>query len=131
MTTKQRTELARGKHNHLMNVQENEEDDPEDNKAVQMLNAMLYSGALGLNDDRLYLDNCLTITAIKNKTYISNVCKADKELNVSCNPGVATMAQVGTLGGLDCWYMPEGIANILLIHKLEQLCHITYGSWDK
>ena len=27
--------------------------------------------------------------------------------------------------------MPEGIVNILLMHKLEQKCRITYDSWDK
>ena len=32
---------------------------------------------------------------------------------------------------MDCWYMPEGIANILLMHKLKQLYRITYDSWDR
>ena len=32
---------------------------------------------------------------------------------------------------MQCWYMSEGIANIILMHKLEQLHRITYHSWDE
>ena len=91
-----------------------------------MLNVMVYNGGVGLDDNRLNLGNCSTVTAIKNNSYLSNVREADKEINMSCNAGVATT----TLGGIDCWYMPEGIANILSMYELEQLDPITYDSWD-
>ena len=35
----------------------------------------------------------------------------------------------GTYGGLQVLNMPEGIANIFSMPKLEKLHHITYDSW--
>ena len=60
----------------------------------------------------LYLNNCSTVMTTKNKNYLSNVCEVDEELSVSCNTREAMTAQVGMLGGIDCWYMPDDIANI-------------------
>jgi hypothetical protein len=37
----------------------------------------------------------------------------------------------GTYGKLQVWYLPEGIANIFSMHKLEKMYHITYNSWDQ
>jgi len=59
----QRAELARNERNMLMNVQA--EMDMED--GVSLLNVMLLNRSNGLSDDRLYLDNCYTVTAGKNK----------------------------------------------------------------
>jgi hypothetical protein len=36
---------------------------------------------------------------------------------------------MGSYGNLKVWYLPEGIANIFLMHELEKLYRITYDSW--
>ena len=54
---------------------------------------------------------------------------AAKEHVVEAERGIYTVKE-RTLGGIDCWYMPKGIANILQMHELKQLYHITYDSSD-
>ncbi len=41
-----------------------------------------------------------------------------------------TTHQKGTYGKLIVWYIPNGIANIFSMHKLEQQYRITYDSWE-
>ena len=68
MTDEQRAELAAGERKMLMNIGEEIEDGQE---GVQLLNVMLLNnGNNGLSDDRLYLDNCSTVTAVKNKEFL-------------------------------------------------------------
>ena len=40
------------------------------------------------------------------------------------------MNQEGKYGKLAMWYMPEGIANIILMSELEKQYRITYNSWE-
>ena len=54
----------------------------------------------------------------------------NKYLSVSCNAGVAQAQQLGDLGDMESWYMPNGIANILSQHQVEQKYRITYDSWE-
>jgi hypothetical protein len=35
---------------------------------------------------------------------------------------------MGKYGSINAWYIPEGIANIFSMHKLEKKCRITYDS---
>ena len=125
MSDEQRVELAGNERKMLMNVQE--EDKQE---GASLLNVMLLNKRNVLSDDRLYLDNCSTVTAMKKKDFLKNVREADQYLSVSCNAGVAKAQQVGDLGDMESWYMPDGIANILSQHQVEQKYQVTYDSWD-
>jgi hypothetical protein len=37
----------------------------------------------------------------------------------------------GKYGRLKVWYIPDGITNIISMHKLEKMYCITYDSWDR
>ena len=39
------------------------------------------------------------------------------------------MNKRGTYGNLKVWYLPDGIANIISMHELEEAYCITYDSW--
>ena len=65
------------------------EDEIDDQEWVSLLNILLLSnGKNGLQDDRLYLDNCLMVTAVKNKKLLKDLKDGKQNLNVSCNAGV-------------------------------------------
>ncbi len=36
----------------------------------------------------------------------------------------------GTFGGINVWYLPDGIANIFSMHELEWSYRIMYDSWE-
>ena len=84
ITMEQQVELACGECMHLMNVQEEKEGtgDGAYTKAVTLMNVMMFNIRTGLDNDRLYLDNCSTVTSIKNKKYLLNVREAKGELKV-------------------------------------------------
>ena len=134
MSDNQRAQLAAGEHKMLMNVEE----EMEEQEGVNMMSVMMLSNGgsehgvrrNGLSDDRLYLDNRSTVTAVKNKEFLKNLRDAEQDLSVSYNAGVAKASQLGDLGKMESWYMPDGIANILSQHQVEQKYHVTYDSWD-
>jgi len=79
MLEEQRAELTSGEQKILMNVQE-EMDEEEYADDVSLLNVALLQGKKkrnGLSDDRLYLDKCSTVTAVKNPAFLNNVRDAD------------------------------------------------------
>lgn len=131
MTDEQRAELAADKRKMLMHMEE-EIYDQED--VVSLMNVMLLNNKInkrnGLSDDRLYLTNCSTVTAVKNKDLLKNIRRMEHELNVSCNTGVAKANQIGKLGKLQCWYKSDGIANILFQHQVEKKYRVIYDNWD-
>jgi len=79
MSDNQRAQLAAGTRKMLMNVEEEME---EENESVNMMSVMMLSSEAGVrrngpSDDRLYLDNCSTVTAMKNKEFLSNLRDAE------------------------------------------------------
>ena len=132
MTDEQRAELASGERKMLMNVEE----EMEQEEGVNMMSIMLLNKTAkplqrnGLSDDRLYLNNYSTVIAVKNKDFLKNMRNADQHISVSCNAGVGKAHQLGDLGDMESWYMPNRIANILLQHQMEQKYQITYDSWE-
>jgi hypothetical protein len=72
----------------------------------------------------------LTVTAFKSEKYLKGIKTMDHGINVICNPGVVVTNKMGSFGGLNVWYIPSGIANILSIHKLKKHYRITYGNWE-
>ncbi len=56
-------------------------------------------------------------------------------MRINCNSGAMRTNTVGDfvghcLGGLNAWYIPEGIANIFSVNELEKRYCITYYSWQ-
>ncbi len=56
--------------------------------------------------------------------------KVREGIKINCDTGLVTRNLKRNYGGLKVWYVPEGIANIFSMHKLERLYRITYDSWD-
>ncbi len=51
-------------------------------------------------------------------------------IKINCNAGAVMTDKRGKYGGLNVWYIPDGITNIFSMHELEKMYHITYNSWD-
>jgi hypothetical protein len=51
-------------------------------------------------------------------------------IKINCNAGAAVTNMKGKFGRLNVWYLPDGIANILSMHKLEKMYRIIYNSWE-
>ena len=70
------------------------------------------------------------MVAFKNDKYLKGVKKVREGIKINCNAGSVMSNLKGNYGRLKVWYVPEGIANIFSMHKLERLYCITYNSWD-
>jgi hypothetical protein len=77
-----------------------------------------------------YLDGCLMVTAFKSGKYLENLHRVEQGIKINCNSGVMRTNQMGKYGRLKVWHIPEGIANIFSVNKLEKKHHITYNSWQ-
>ena len=75
--------------------------------------------------NRVYLDNCSTITAFKNAKYICNIKTQKKGMQVNCNAGSIKTNRKGEHKRVESWYMPKGIANIFSMNEIEKLHRIT------
>jgi hypothetical protein len=42
-------------------------------------------------------------------------------VQINCNAGAITTNKRGTYGNLKVWYLPDGIANIISMHELEEM----------
>ena len=115
-----------------MNIEAQEEEGGKEQEAQeghQMLHVTLAQGG-ALPDDRAYLDGCSTDTAVKSDKHLKNIKTARGGVKINCNAGTVTTNLQGTFEGLKVWYLPDGIENILSMHKLEQSYRIMYDSWD-
>jgi hypothetical protein len=50
-------------------------------------------------------------------------------VKINCNAGAISTNKRGEYENLKVWYLPDGTANIILMHELESLYRITYDSW--
>jgi hypothetical protein len=98
-------------------------------EAHQLMHVTLAQGA-ALPDNRAYLDGCSTVTAFKSKKYLKGIKKQDVAIKINCNAGTVITNLMGKYGSINVWYIPEGIANIFLMHELEKKYRITYDSWQ-
>ena len=96
--------------------------------ANQLLHVTLTQGG-ELPDDRVYLDGCSTVTAFKNERYLRNVKTEEQGVWINCNAGAIITNKSRMYGNLKVWYLPDGIANIISMNKLESIYRITYDSW--
>jgi hypothetical protein len=78
----------------------------------------------------ILLDNQSTVDVFSNKSLLRNVREAPNTCRISCNAGVVTTNMIGDLPGypVPVWYHPDGIANILSLHRVSQHCRVTYDS---
>ena len=115
-----------------MNIEAQGEEGGKEQEAQeghQMLHVTLAQGG-ALPDDRAYLNGCSTVTAFKSDKHLKNIKTVRGGVKINCNTGTVTRYLQGTYGGLKVWYLPDRIANIFLMHKLERSYRITYNSWD-
>ncbi len=93
------------------------------------MHVTLAQGAV-LPINRAYLDGCSTIMAFKSKKYLKGIKKQDGKIKINCNASTVVMDLMGKYGSINTWYIPEGIVNIFLMHKLSKKYRITYNSWQ-
>ena len=114
-----------------MNLEAQEESTQESaKKAQQLFNVTLAQGG-ELPDNRVYLDECSDVIAFKNDKFLKSIKMKARGVKINCNVGAITIStnKRGQYGNLKVWYLPDGIANIILMHELKLLYRITYGSW--
>jgi hypothetical protein len=95
----------------------------------QLLHVSLTQGG-DLPDDRAYLDGCLMVTAFKNKRFLKEIRTVKGGIKINCNAGAVVTNKKGKFGRLNIWCLPDGIANIFSMHKLEKMYRITYDSCE-
>ena len=83
-----------------------------------------------LPDNRAYLDQCSTVTAFKTDKYLTGVKTVRNGIKINCNAGAVTTNEMWLFGRLNVWYIPNGIANIFLMHEHKKHYRIMYKSWQ-
>ena len=77
----------------------------------------------------ILLDSQSTVDLFSNPRLLTNIRSIDKELKVRCNAGIATTNLIGDLPGYGTvWYLKDGIANILSLHRVASKLHVQYDS---
>jgi hypothetical protein len=112
-----------------MALQSKEGVDKHQEEGHKLRHVTLAQGG-ALPDNRAYLDGCSTVMAFKLKKYIKEVEEGDAGIKINCNAGAVVTNQMGKYESINAWYIPEGIANIFSIHKLEKKHRIMYDSWQ-
>ena len=115
-----------------MNVEAQDEQGGKEEEAQeghQLLHVTLAKGG-ELPDDRAYLDGCSTVTAFKTDKHLKNIKTVKGGVRINCNVGTVATNLRGTYGGIKVWYLPDGIANIFSMHKIERSYRIMYDSWE-
>jgi hypothetical protein len=92
--------------------------------AHQFFHASMVQGE-ELPDCQAYLDGCLMVMAFKSKKHLSNICTVASGAKINCNAGNLKTNQQGDYGTMSVWFIPEGIANIFSMNKLEKKYRIT------
>ena len=59
------------------------------------------------------------MTVFKNNKYLTGVKEVRERIKINCNAGAVVMNMRGRYGILKVWYLPDRIANIFSMHKLE------------
>ena len=113
-----------------MNLEEQGKTKDQQEEGHQLLNVTLAQGG-NLPENQAYLDGCSMVTAFKMNKYLKGIKTLPSGIKINCNAGTVSTNRMGTYGKLKVWYLPSGIANIFLMHKLEKLYRIRYDSWER
>jgi hypothetical protein len=108
---------------------EGNEDQEEPETGHQFLHVSMLQ-ADELPNNKAYLDGCSTVRAFKSKEYLENIRSVKPGVRINCNSVVMRTNETGDYGSMNVWYIPDGIANIFSMNKLEKKHRITYDSWD-
>ena len=113
-----------------MHIKAEGEESTEQQEGHQLLDLSMVQGEV-LPDNRAYLDGCSTVTAFKTDRYLQRIRTMRNRMKINCNVGAITINKMGSCGCLNVCYIPNGIANIFLMHELEKHYRITYDSWER
>ena len=122
LTTEQQAQLH-------MHIKAEGEVPGEQQEGHQLLNVSMVQGEV-LPNNRAYLDRCSTVRAFKTDKYLMGIRAERNRIKINCNAGTITTNEMGSYGRLNLWYIPNGLANIFLMHELEKHYRITYDSWE-
>jgi hypothetical protein len=114
---------------HMNNRSQEEREQEQAKEGHQLLNVMLAQAG-ELPDNLAYLDGCSTVMAIKTYKYLRERETVPGGIKINSNTRAVMANKRGKYGGLNVWYIPDGIANKFSMHKLEKMYRITYDSWD-
>lgn len=80
----------------------------------------------------ILLDSQSTVDVFCNRSLLRNIRTSPNSCRISCNAGVVTTNLIGDLPGYPepVWYHPDGIANILSLHKVVKHCRVQYDSTE-
>ena len=81
--------------------------------------------------DYVLLDSCSMIKQFANGHYLRNIRPATEPVTVFCNAGSTTSTKMGDFGSIPVYYNEHGIANVLSLHGVAKIHHVTYNSWDR
>ena len=110
-----------------MHIKAEGKEGEEQQEGHQLLNVSMLQGDALLNN-RAYIDGCLTVTAFKADKYLRGIKMVRNGIRINCNAGAVRTNKLGSFRSLNMWYIPNGIANIFLMHELEKHYMITYDS---
>jgi hypothetical protein len=112
-----------------MHIEANPKEPEVQEEGHQLLNVSFMQRD-ALPDNWAYLDGCSTVTAFKTDRYLRNMKTLPHGIKINCNADTVVTNKMGSFGWMKVWYIPNGIANIFSMHKLEKLYRITYDSWN-
>jgi hypothetical protein len=103
-----------------MHIEAGEAKEPKVLEEVhQLLNVSLMQGD-ALPDNWAYLDGCSTMTAFKTDKYLKDIKMLPHGIKINYNTGAVVTNKMGSFGRMNVWYIPNRIANIFSMHKLEK-----------
>lgn len=94
----------------------------------QKVGSQLLQQPSHLNKSFCYLDTCTTEDQMVNPSFLMNIHDVARTLQLQTNAGMSKTNQQGYLGNNLFWLKPDGIANVILLHTLEDHFHVTYDS---
>ena len=73
------------------------------------------------------IDSCSTLNLISNKSWLSDIHEVDTTMHIHSTRGISVTCKMEYLGNYPTpvWYLPNGHANILLLHDVTQHYRVT------